>query len=158
MGAAVGWEYGGARFASRMFTDSSAPTEPTSEQRMANLTRIPRLAYLTTALAAGALIVSANIANAKGDHHQGNNTQSNGARPHFVISGQPAKVKLKECCPARKGNKPQKRKRAAEISSFRQQSAATTPRIPSEVRAPLFHHRLPAENQFLRDHPLSSRQ
>lgn len=60
---------------------------------MANLTRIPRLAYLTTALAAGALIVSANIANAKGDHHQGNNTQSNGARPHFVISGQPAKVK-----------------------------------------------------------------
>jgi hypothetical protein len=61
---------------------------------MANLTRIPRLAYLTTALAAGALIVSANIANPKGDHHhQGNNTQSNGVRPHFVISGQPANVK-----------------------------------------------------------------
>ena len=123
---------------------------------MANLTRIPRLAYLTTALAAGALIVSANIANAKGDHHQGNNTQSNGARPHFVISGQPAKVK--RVLSSTKRKQAAERKRAAEISSFRQQSAATTPRIPSEVRAPLFHHRLPAENQFLRDHPLSSRQ
>lgn len=61
---------------------------------MTNLTPISKLANVMTVLAAGVtLMASVNIASAKGDHRQGNNTQNNGARPHFVISGQPANVK-----------------------------------------------------------------
>jgi hypothetical protein len=61
---------------------------------MTKLTNISRLSYLTVALvASAALMGSAHIANAKGDHHQRNNSQGSGARPHFVISGQPASVK-----------------------------------------------------------------
>jgi len=57
---------------------------------MTKLTTISRLACLTTLLAAGvALMVTSDIANAKGDHH-GNNAQSNSASPH---SGQPGDVK-----------------------------------------------------------------
>ena len=61
---------------------------------MTKLTKLSRLSYLTVALvASAALMGSAHIADAKGNHHQGNNSQSSGARPHFVISGQPANVK-----------------------------------------------------------------
>ncbi|MGC1927058.1 MAG: hypothetical protein WA706_25030, partial [Pseudolabrys sp.] len=61
---------------------------------MTKRTNISRLKYSTIVLVAvAALMGSAHIAKAKGDHHQGNNSQGNGARPHFVISGQPANVK-----------------------------------------------------------------
>ncbi|MGA7112782.1 MAG: hypothetical protein WBY77_10060 [Pseudolabrys sp.] len=61
---------------------------------MTKRTNISRLKYSTIVLVAvAALMGSAHIAKAKGNHHQGNNSQGNGARPHFVISGQPANVK-----------------------------------------------------------------
>jgi hypothetical protein len=63
-------------------------------EEMTKRTNISRLKYSTIVLVAvAALMGSAHIAKAKGDHHQGNNSQGNGARPHFVISGQPANVK-----------------------------------------------------------------
>jgi hypothetical protein len=63
-------------------------------EEMTKRTNISRLKYSTIVLVAvAALMGSAHIAKAKGDHNQGNNSQGNGARPHFVISGQPANVK-----------------------------------------------------------------
>src|SRR5215475_10068506 len=59
---------------------------------MTKLINISRLAKLTAVLAASAALMS-SAANAKGDHHQSNNMQNTGPRPHFVISGQPANVK-----------------------------------------------------------------
>jgi hypothetical protein len=60
---------------------------------MTKVMTVSRLACVTTAFAAGvALMVTSDIASAKGDHH-GNNAQSNNASPHFVISGQPADVR-----------------------------------------------------------------
>ena len=58
------------------------------------LTTISRLAYLTTVLTAGvALMATANVASAKNNHRHGNDAENNGARPHFVIRGEPANVK-----------------------------------------------------------------
>jgi hypothetical protein len=60
---------------------------------MKNLTTVSRLACLTIVLAAGTMMSTANIANAKGDRHQDNKAQNNGARPHGMVSGQPVGVK-----------------------------------------------------------------
>ena len=59
---------------------------------MKNLTTVSRLACLTIVLAAGTMMATANIANAKDNHHQGNNAQNNGHQ-HGAMSGQPAGVK-----------------------------------------------------------------
>ena len=59
---------------------------------MKNLTTVSRLACLTIVLAAGTMMATANIANAKDNHHQGNNAQNNGHQ-HGTMSGQPAGVK-----------------------------------------------------------------
>lgn len=96
MGAALSWEYGGAPrlYVPRMFTNGSTCNGNIGAEIMTKHMKTSRLACMTTALATGVvLIASASIASAKGDHHQGNNVQSNGASPHFVISGQPANVK-----------------------------------------------------------------
>ena len=45
---------------------------------MKNLTTVSRLACLTIVLAAGTMMATANIANAKDNRHQGNNAQNNG--------------------------------------------------------------------------------
>jgi hypothetical protein len=60
---------------------------------MKNLTTVSRLACLTIVLAASTMMLTANIANAKGDRHQDNKAQNNGARPHGVMSGKPVVVK-----------------------------------------------------------------
>ena len=60
---------------------------------MKNLTTVSRLACLTIVLAAGTMMATANIANAKGDRHQDNKAQNNGARPHGMMSGKPVGVK-----------------------------------------------------------------
>src|SRR5262245_41492049 len=59
---------------------------------MTKLINVSRLAKLTAVLVASAALMS-SAANARGDHHQSNNMQNAGPRPHFVISGQPANVK-----------------------------------------------------------------
>jgi len=59
---------------------------------MKNLTTVSRLACLTIVLAAGTMMATANIANAKDNHHQGNNAQNNGHQ-HGAMAGQPAGVK-----------------------------------------------------------------
>jgi hypothetical protein len=58
---------------------------------MTNIMNAPRRAYLTTTLAVGVAMASANVANAKGNHRHDGNSQGNGASPHFMISGQNAK-------------------------------------------------------------------
>jgi hypothetical protein len=60
---------------------------------MTNFTTVSRLTCLTIVLAAGTMIATANIANAKGDRHQDHKVQNNGARPHDVVSGKPVGVK-----------------------------------------------------------------
>jgi hypothetical protein len=60
---------------------------------MTNLMSAHTRACLTTTLATSvALMATASIANAKSRHHD-NDAESNGASPHFVITGQPANVK-----------------------------------------------------------------
>jgi len=59
---------------------------------MVNLISARKQVCLTTMFAVGVTLVSANLASAKSNHQQ-NNSQNNGAKPHFVISGQSASAK-----------------------------------------------------------------
>ena len=59
---------------------------------MKNRTTVSRLACLTIVLAAGTMMTTANIANAKDNHHQSSNVQNNGHQ-RGAMSGHPAGVK-----------------------------------------------------------------
>jgi hypothetical protein len=59
---------------------------------MVNFISARKRVCLTTMFAVGVTLVSANLANARNNHQQ-NNSQNNGAKTHFVISGQPASAK-----------------------------------------------------------------
>jgi hypothetical protein len=60
---------------------------------MTNFTTVSRLMCLTIVLAAGTMMATANIANAKGDRHQDIKVQNNGARSHDVVRGKTVGVK-----------------------------------------------------------------
>src|SRR5262249_34163922 len=109
---------------------------------MTNLINVSRLAKLTAVLAASAALMSSAVsANAKGDHHQSNNAQSTGARPHFVISGQPANVK-RVTRATKKKEMTEKKKGCAKIIvpmaecgvSAKNPVGSTIPTLPSRAK------------------------
>jgi hypothetical protein len=80
---------------------------------------------LTTTLAVGGALASANVANAKGNHRHDGNTQGNAASPHFMISGQGMK----------NGNGDRKAKKDKK-EKYAEKKKKDCGRIICEVKAP----------------------
>jgi hypothetical protein len=106
---------------------------------MTKLINVSRLAKLTAVLVASAALMS-SAANARGDHHQSNNMQNAGPRPHFVISGQPANVK-RVTRATKKKEMAEKKKGCGKIIvptaecgvSTKNPVGSTVPKLPSQA-------------------------
>jgi len=139
MGAAPSWEYSGVRSAQRISQAQAREQSQHRSKEMTNLINVSRLAKLTAVLAASAALMS-SAANAKGDHHQSNNMQNTGPRPHFVISGQPANVK-RVTRATKKKEMAEKKKGCGKIIvptaecgvSSKNPVGSTVPKLPSQA-------------------------